>query len=44
MSFLEQDIPKKERVEEILELDVGNDNRKKYKVEAILKSAIYMRK
>ena len=40
MSLLEQGTTKKERIEKIWELDVG-DNSKKYKVEAIWDSAVY---
>ena len=44
MSLLEQNITKKEGVEKIPELNVGNENSKKYKLESILNSAVYAKK
>ena len=44
VSLLEQDIIKKGRVDEnITELDVGDNNSEKYKMEAIRNSAVYTR-
>ena len=44
MSLLEQNNTKKERVENVLELDVGNKGNKEYKVKAIRNNAAYARK
>ena len=45
MSLLEQDTTKKGRVsKEVLELDAGNEDSEKYKVEAIRDSAVYANK
>ena len=44
LSLLEQDITKKERVEEVLELDAGNKDSDEYEMEAIRKSAVYANK
>ena len=40
VSLLEQDTTRKERIEKVPELNVGDDN-KEYKVEAIQDSAVY---
>ena len=44
MSLLEQTTTRKEPVEKVLELDTGNTNSKKYKIEAIWDNAVYARK
>ena len=44
MLLLEQNTTKKEQVEKIPELDANNDNSKKYKVETIWDSAVYINK
>ena len=41
LSLLEQNTTRKERVEKVPELDAGNKNSKKYKVEAIWDFAVY---
>ena len=42
--LLEQDIIRKRRVDEIMtELDIGNDDSRKYEVEAIWDNVIYVR-
>ena len=43
MSLLEQDITRKERVENITESDAG-DNSEEYKIEAIWDNAVYANK
>ena len=42
--MLEQNITKKGRVKKILKLDTSNNNSKKYKLEAIWDSAVYIKK
>ena len=42
MILLEQYITRKERVKKVVELNTGNNNSKKYKIEAILNNAVYM--
>ena len=45
MSFLKQNTIKKEQIDEIMtELDTGNKDSKKYKVEAIWDNAVYLNK
>ena len=44
MSLLEKDTTRKERVDEnVIELDIGDDNSREYKVEAIWDSTVYKR-
>ena len=43
MSLLEQNTIRKERVKKVLELDVGNESSKDYKVEVIWDSVVYVR-
>ena len=42
MSLLKKNIVRKERIEEVLKLNVGNKDSKKYKMEAIYNSAVYV--
>ena len=41
MSLLKQNATRKKRVKKVLELDAGNKDSKKYKVETIWDSAVY---
>ena len=43
MSLLEHDTTRKERVKKVLELNIDNEGRKDYEVEAIWDSAVYAR-